>query len=122
MEFLKIFKRIRKRIGFPDWNSLIIAIIIPSFSQARFSQVWMILQNSLFYYLCEEQNGLKSFLMEPFHFCATHSCSFCLENLAKNSGSFCYKNLLFHKVKHSLKWSSGVPYCSLLKPMSKDSF
>ena len=31
----------------------------------------MILQNSLFYYLCEEQNGLKSFLMEPFHFCAT---------------------------------------------------
>ena len=51
-----------------------------------------------------------------------HSCSFCLENLAKNSGSFCYKNLLFHKVKHSLKWSSGVPYCSLLKPMSKDSF
>ena len=66
-----IFKRIRKKLGFPDWNSLIIAIIIPSFSQARFSQVWMNLQNSLFYYLCEEQNGLKSFLMEQFYFCAT---------------------------------------------------
>ena len=61
--------------------------------------------------------------MESLHHTAIlHSCSFCLENLAKNSGSFCYKNLLFHKVKHSLKWSSGVPYCSLLKPMSKDSF
>ena len=51
-----------------------------------------------------------------------HSCSFCHEKLAENCGRFGYKNLLFHKEKHSRKWSSGVPYCSLLKPMPKASF
>ena len=41
-------------------------------------------------------------------------------NYGKKIRSFLYKNLLFHRGKQDPKWSSGVPYCSLLLIWWKD--
>ena len=41
-------------------------------------------------------------------------------NYGKKIWSFLYKNLLFHRGKQDPKWSSGVPYCSLLLIWWKD--
>ena len=41
-------------------------------------------------------------------------------NYGKKIRSFLYKNLLFHRGKQDQKWSSGVPYCSLLLIWWKD--
>ena len=41
-------------------------------------------------------------------------------NYGKKIRSFLYKNMLFHRGKQDPKWSSGVPYCSLLLIWWKD--
>ena len=49
-----------------------------------------------------------------------HNCRWRASHYGKNIWSFWYKNLLFHKGKQDQKWSSGVPYCSLLLIWWKD--
>lgn len=51
---------------------------------------------------------------------AEHNWLWRVWNYGKKIRSFLYKNLLFHRGKQDPKWSSGVPYCSLLLIWWKD--
>ena len=54
------------------------------------------------------------------HTSTIHNWLWRVWNYGKKIRSFLYKNLLFHRGKQDPKWSSGVPYCSLLLIWWKD--
>jgi hypothetical protein len=60
------------------------------------------------------ENWSKVFNADRTTIYLLHNCRWGASQYGKNIWSFWYKNLLFHKEKQDQKWSSGVPYCSLL--------
>ena len=66
------------------------------------------------------ENQISACFLVNFRFRAevkkvtSHNCRWRASHYGKNIWSFWYKNLLFHKGQQDQKWSSGVPYCSML--------